>query len=196
MHPEGSRGPGQAWLLVPGAHPFKPKQRLTVVRMSDADKPQDAPFDFDKLVQLVKLMETHGLTEVSLRRGDQKWTLRRGTDPGANAGGGERVPQPALNAQPAVAAPAQSPSAAPPPDGTITINSPTVGTFYAAATPDDPPFVSIGTRVSAETVVCIVEAMKVFNQIPAEVSGTVVEILVKNGDSVEFGQPLFRVRPG
>jgi acetyl-CoA carboxylase biotin carboxyl carrier protein len=71
-----------------------------------------------------------------------------------------------------------------------------VGTFYAAATPDDPPFVSIGTRVSPETVVCIVEAMKVFNQIPAEVSGTIVEVLVKNGDSVEFGQPLFRVRPG
>jgi acetyl-CoA carboxylase biotin carboxyl carrier protein len=163
--------------------------------MSDADKPQDAPFDFDKLVQLVKLMETHGLTEVSLRRGDQKWTLRRGTDPGANAGG-ERVHQPALNSQPAGATPAQSPSAAPPPDGTITINSPTVGTFYAAATPDDTPFASIGTRVSPETVVCIVEAMKVFNQIPAEVSGTIVEILVKNGDSVEFGQPLFRVRPG
>jgi acetyl-CoA carboxylase biotin carboxyl carrier protein len=141
-------------------------------------------------------METHDLTEVSLRRGDQKWTLRRGTDPAANAGGGERVHQPALNAQPTVAAPTQSPSAAPPPDGTITINSPTVGTFYAAATPDDAPFVSIGTRVSPETLVCIVEAMKVFNQIPAEVSGTIVEILVKNGDSVEFGQPLFRVRPG
>ena len=59
--------------------------------MSDADKPQDAPFDFDKLVQLVKLMETHGLTEVSLRRGEQKWTLRRGVEPGANAVGGERV---------------------------------------------------------------------------------------------------------
>jgi acetyl-CoA carboxylase biotin carboxyl carrier protein len=178
------------------AHPFKPKQRLTVVRMSDADKPQDAPFDFDKLVQLVKLMETHGLTEVSLRRGDQKWTLRRGIEPGTNAGGGERVHPSVPNAQPADAASAQSPSAAPPPDGTITINSPTVGTFYAAATPDDTPFVSVGTRVSPETVVCIVEAMKVFNQIPAEVSGTIVEILVKNGDSVEFGQPLFRVRPG
>ena len=86
--------------------------------------------------------------------------------------------------------------AAPRNDGTITINSPTVGTFYSSPTPDDHPFVSIGSTVFPETVVCIVEAMKVFNQIPAEVSGTVVEILVKNGDSVEFGQPFFRVRPG
>lgn len=164
--------------------------------MSDADKPQDAPFDFDKLVQLVKLMETHGLTAVSLRRGDQKWTLRRGGEQPAQAVYMPAVaPPPPSGEVPAVgAAPAQP--AARPADGTITINSPTVGTFYSAATPDDAPFVSIGAKVSPETVVCIVEAMKVFNQIPAEVSGTIVEILVKNGDSVEFGQPLFRVRPG
>jgi acetyl-CoA carboxylase biotin carboxyl carrier protein len=164
--------------------------------MSDAEKPQDAPFDFDKLVQLVKLMETHDLTEVSLRRGDQKWTLRRGSDLGGSTPrAGQALPQSSPGPQPEVAAvPAQS--ASPPADGTITINSPTVGTFYGAPTPDDSPFVSIGTRVSPETVVCIVEAMKVFNQIPAEVSGTIVEILVQNGDSVEFGQPLYRVRPG
>ncbi|HET6324143.1 MAG TPA: acetyl-CoA carboxylase biotin carboxyl carrier protein [Planctomycetaceae bacterium] len=162
--------------------------------MPDADKPQDAPFDFDKLVQLVKLMETHDLTEVSLRRGDQKWTLRRGSDPGANAPRVSDAPQSIPGPPPAAVAPAQAASA--PPDGTITINSPTVGTFYGAPTPDDSPFVSVGARVSPETVVCIVEAMKVFNQIPAEVSGTIVEVLVQNGDSVEFGQPLFRVRPG
>ena len=164
--------------------------------MSDADKPQDAPFDFDKLVQLVKLMETHDLTEVSLRRGDQKWTLRRGSDLGGGpARVGPTVPQAAAS-PPSQAAAAPAPSASPPADGTITINSPTVGTFYGAPTPDDTPFVSIGARVSPETIVCIVEAMKVFNQIPAEVSGTIVEVLAKNGDSVEFGQPLFRVRPG
>jgi acetyl-CoA carboxylase biotin carboxyl carrier protein len=163
--------------------------------MSDADKPQEAPFDFDKLVQLVKLMETHGLTEVSLRRGDQKWTLRRGMDANAAAmHGNEAMRQSIPVAQPTPVG--ESRPATPPADGTITINSPTVGTFYSAPTPDDSPFVSIGSRVSPETVVCIVEAMKVFNQIPAEVSGTIVEILVKNGDSVEFGQPLFRVRPG
>ena len=81
-------------------------------------------------------------------------------------------------------------------DGTIEITSPTVGTFYSSPTPDDPPFVKIGSKVSSDTIVCIVEAMKVFNQIPAEVSGTITEVLVKNGDPVEFGQPLFRVRPG
>ncbi len=165
--------------------------------MSDAEKPQDAPFDFDKLVELVKLMETHGLTEVSLKSGDQKWTLRRGGEQAAQTVYVPAVaPPPSSGEIPAFGAANPAQPAARPPDGTITINSPTVGTFYSAATPDDNPFVSIGSRISPETVVCIVEAMKVFNQIPAEVSGTVVEILVKNGDSVEFGQPLFRVRPG
>jgi len=93
-----------------------------------------------------------------------------------------------------------SPPAAPPTaeqqDGLLQIKSPTVGTFYTAPAPEDPPFVSVGSRVNADTVVCIVEAMKVFNQIAAEVSGTIVEILVSNGDSVDFGQPLFKVRPG
>ncbi len=100
------------------------------------------------------------------------------------------LPPPASSASPSVPpVPAKN-------DGTVTINSPTVGTFYSSPTPDDPSFVSVGSAVLPETVVCIVEAMKVFNQIPAEVSGTVVDVLVKNGDSVEFGQPLFRVRPG
>ena len=71
-----------------------------------------------------------------------------------------------------------------------------MGTFYAAPSPDDPPFVTVGTKVNPDTIVCIVEAMKVFNQIPAEVSGTIEELLVSNGDPVEFGQPLYRVRPG
>jgi acetyl-CoA carboxylase biotin carboxyl carrier protein len=85
--------------------------------------------------------------------------------------------------------------AAPAPSG-VFIKSPTVGTFYTASSPDDPPFVSVGTRVQPDTVVCLIEAMKVFNQIPAEVSGVIAEVLAKNGDSIEFGQPLFRVTPG
>jgi acetyl-CoA carboxylase biotin carboxyl carrier protein len=162
--------------------------------MPDADTSSNAPFDFDRLLTLVELMEKHGLTEISLQRGDEKWRLRRGM---------ETTAPPMIYSQPAPgqapsasAAPAAGGPAAPRNDGTLTINSPTVGTFYSSPTPDDPPFVSAGSTVLPETVVCIVEAMKVFNQIPAEVSGTVVEILVKNGDSVEFGQPLFRVRPG
>lgn len=163
--------------------------------MSDAETPRDAPFDLDKLVLLVEMMEKHGLTEVSLQRGDQKWRLRRG---GHEAFAPMVALHPPASAPPAVTNPAspllENPAARV--DGTVTINSPTVGTFYASPTPEDPPFVNVGAQVQPETVVCIVEAMKVFNQIPAEVSGTITAILVKNGDSVEFGQPLFRVRPG
>ena len=75
------------------------------------------------------------------------------------------------------------------------IDSPTVGTFYSAPSPDDPPFVKVGQAVSPDSVVCIVEAMKVFNQIQAETAGTIVEVLVEDGDAVEFGQPLFRIQP-
>jgi acetyl-CoA carboxylase biotin carboxyl carrier protein len=159
--------------------------------MSDADASQDAPFNLEKLVALVELMEKHGLTEVSLQRGDEKWRLRRGGAATAPV----QAPVPATAASPP-ALPSEPKSAGSELDGTITINSPTVGTYYSSPTPDDPPFVSVGSRVQAETVVCIVEAMKVFNQIPAEVSGTIVAVLAKNGESVEFGQPLFRVRPG
>jgi acetyl-CoA carboxylase biotin carboxyl carrier protein len=164
--------------------------------MADADTSSNAPFDFERLLTLVELMEKHGLTEISLQRGDEKWRLRRGGEtshPAMTFGHPASVPlaTPAASTAPAAGAASASRN-----DGTVTINSPTVGTFYASPTPDDPPFVSIGSTVQQETVVCIVEAMKVFNQIPAEVSGTIVEILVKNGDSVEFGQPLFRVRSG
>ncbi len=74
------------------------------------------------------------------------------------------------------------------------IKSPMVGTFYLAASPESAPFVEEGSTVGAETVVCIIEAMKVMNEIQAEISGTIVEILVENGSSVEFGQPLFKVK--
>ncbi len=69
-----------------------------------------------------------------------------------------------------------------------------VGSFYAAATPDASAFVSVGDKVKADTVVCLIEAMKVFNEIKAEQSGTVAEVLVENGDAVEFGQPMFRLK--
>ena len=75
------------------------------------------------------------------------------------------------------------------------IKSPTVGTFYVASSPDAPPFVKVGATVQPETVVCMVEAMKVFNEIPAGLSGTILEVLVENAAPVEFGQPLFRVKP-
>ena len=75
----------------------------------------------------------------------------------------------------------------------ITINAPTVGTFYSAASPEDAAFVSVGSVVKPDTTICMIEAMKVFNEIKAEKSGRIVEILVENGDAVGFGQPLFRI---
>ena len=160
--------------------------------------PEDAAhagFDLDKLRELIELMEKHGLTEISLRRGEESWRLRRGP---------HEVLQmvPAGSYAPAAPAPPAA-AATPPPSAAaaeaagprlLEIKSPTVGTFYAAPSPDDPPFVTAGSRVEPDTVVCVIEAMKVFNQIQAEVSGTIAEILVNNGDPVEFGQALFRVR--
>jgi len=110
------------------------------------------------------------------------------------------APGTVTNAAPGGAPAAPGPSSAPaaPPaedEGLETIRSPMVGTFYAAATPDAEPFVSVGTRVEPDTVVCLVEAMKVFNEIKAELTGTIEKVLVDNGDAVEFGQPLFRVKP-
>lgn len=163
--------------------------------MPDDAAPRPGPFDLDKLKELVELMEQHGLTEVNLRHGDEKWLLRRGAPEAAVV----VPPNPIVGTAPVPGAAAAAPSPADAQtvdDDTLLIRSPTVGTFYAAPTPDDPPFVKVGSKVEPETIVCIVEAMKVFNQIPAELSGTIVEILVNNGDPVEFNQPLFRVKPG
>jgi acetyl-CoA carboxylase biotin carboxyl carrier protein len=153
-------------------------------------------FDLEKLKELIEMMEDHGVTEVNLRNGDEQWRLLRGP-----AEVVQMMPQQASAAPPAMAAPAPAPapsggeSATPAaPEGPV-ITAPTVGTFYSSPSPDDPAFVKTGAKVSPDTTVCLIEAMKVFNPIEAEVSGTIVEILVKDGDAVEFGQPLFRYQP-
>ena len=162
--------------------------------MSEADSTGKTPFDLDRLQQLVEMMEKHGLSEVNLRRGDEQWRLRRGAREVVHAAPPQMTfAAPAPSAAPvaqsaAVAAPAE-------PSGLIDIKSPTVGTFYAAPSPGEPAFVTVGSVVTPETIVCLLEAMKVFNQIPSEVSGTITAILVKSGDAMEFGQQLFRVRP-
>jgi acetyl-CoA carboxylase biotin carboxyl carrier protein len=168
-------------------------------RMSAENAGSAEPFDLEKLRELIGLMEEHGLTEIDLRRQDQRWKLRRGPEvlqmvPGAGfpTAHTNMAPPPAPALPPAAAAPA--PPAAD--KDTVAIKSPTVGTYYESPSPGDPPFVTVGAKVSEESVVCIIEAMKVFNQITAEMNGTITEVLVKNGDAVEFGQPLFRVRLG
>ncbi len=146
------------------------------------------------------MMDAHGVTEVNLKSGDQGLRLRRGPAAAPQLAAAPAPPPPPVAA---VALPPAAPTqsrgedapATPASEGGLTINSPTVGTFYVSPTPDDPAFVKVGQQVTPETVVCIVEAMKVFNQIQAECTGTITEVLVANGDAVEFGQPLFRVAP-
>lgn len=155
-------------------------------------------FNLDKLKELIELMEKHGLTEVNLRQGGEQWRLRRGGHEAIQLAPAQMAfpaPPPAVAAPAAAAAPAEAPAAAAPASNLIEIKSPIVGTFYSAPSPDDPEFVQVGASVGPDTVVCIVEAMKVFNQITADVSGTIAEVLIENGDAVESGQPLFRVRP-
>ena len=155
------------------------------------------PFDLEKLRELIALMEAHGLTEIDLRRQDQRWKLRRGPAEVTQLIPAAGYPASALHmAAPPAATPAVAVPAAPPPEdkNVVPIKSPTVGTYFEAPAPGDPPFVTVGSRVVHDGVVCIIEAMKVFNQITADVNGTITEVLVKNGDPVEFGQPLFRVR--
>lgn len=168
--------------------------------MAKNEVPKGEPFDLEKLQSLFEMMEKHGLTEVNLKRGDETWKLRRGPQETVSMVPAVAVPH---QAQPAAIAPTPTPvpaaapqEAAPAVDSGPVIKSPTVGTFYTSPTPDDPPFVSVGSKVTADTVVCIVEAMKVMNQIPAEVNGTITEVLVKDGEAIEFGQPLFRVAQG
>ena len=150
--------------------------------------------------ELLDLMTAHDITEVNLEEGNKKILLRRGHagTPALSVGAPTASPAPAAApaAAPAPAATTEaSGESAAVPDGLIDITSPMVGTFYTASSPDSDPYVSTDTKIDDESVVCIVEAMKVMNEIKAECSGTVVEICVKNAQPVEYGQVLFRVKP-
>lgn len=170
-------------------------------KKSDSNNPGNS-FDLNRLRELIQMMEDHGVTEISLRNESEQWKLRRGPEFTAMPS----ITMPAVPAVPApvspapAAAPAAGTPAAPADTGASTaglleIKSPTVGTFYSKPSPDDPDFVKVGSQVKADSIVCLVEAMKVFNSIPAECSGIVEKILVKDGDAVDFGQVMFLVRP-
>ncbi|OJW16352.1 MAG: acetyl-CoA carboxylase, biotin carboxyl carrier protein [Planctomycetales bacterium 71-10] len=155
------------------------------------------PLDVKKVHYLVKLMKSYDLSEVEVTDGPYRVHLRRGPEALAAAGAPAAYP-PAYAPAPQPAAPAPAapaPAEAPAGPKTIVIESPMVGTFYSSGSPDAPPFVSVGTAIQPTSTLCIIEAMKVFTDIPAGVSGTIAEILVKNGQTVEFGQPMFRVVP-
>lgn len=148
-------------------------------------------FDLDRLRQLIELMESHDLTEINLRQGSEKVQLRRGAEQVYAA------PAPIAPAPQSVAPPpaTSAAAAAPVADGAniVTIKAPMVGTFYARPNPQSEAFVKVGQRISADTVICIIEAMKVFNEIPAEISGQVVAVLAEDQQAVDFGRPLFKV---
>ena len=154
-------------------------------------------FDVRKIRRLVELMKEHDLTEIDIQQGEVRIQLRRA---GTAAGPGVILPGPGFRSEafpPATAGPSR-PAAESLPESAADnhlaiIKSPMVGTFYAAPDPDSTPYVKVGDHVGPETTVCIVEAMKVFNQIPAEVSGKILTVLVENGELVEYGQPLFKV---
>jgi acetyl-CoA carboxylase biotin carboxyl carrier protein len=155
--------------------------------------------DLKDIKGIIDLMRKNGLTEFELERQDFKIKLKRGSTgqvapvedylPAAYP-----LPLPPAGTPGVLAAPVPSaaPSAAP---ILSEIKSPMIGTFYRAPSPDAADYVEIGSEVTAETVVCLIEAMKVMNEIKAEVKGVVTHILVENAKPVEFGQPLFRIRP-
>jgi acetyl-CoA carboxylase biotin carboxyl carrier protein len=167
--------------------------------------------DIRKLKELIRLMVENELTEIDLKDEKETVSLRRegsqapvvqvSPAPAAPAPvaapAAAPAPAPAASA-PAAPAPAPAPASEPSPADTSNleqITSPMVGTFYSAAKPESPAFANVGDTVTADTTICIVEAMKIFNEIKAEQSGVIEKVLVSNGDSVEFGQALFLVRP-
>jgi acetyl-CoA carboxylase biotin carboxyl carrier protein len=166
--------------------------RVRIPQQSDAENEMsESPtggnvFDEKKIRRLIELMNEHDLNEIDLREGEVRVKLKKR---------GEMVMASAPAAAPH-AAPAPAPAAAATAtDNFAVIKSPMVGTFYTSPNPESPPFAKVGDHVGNETIVCVIEAMKVFNEIPAEMTGKVVACLVQNGSPVEFGQPLFKIDP-
>jgi acetyl-CoA carboxylase biotin carboxyl carrier protein len=153
-------------------------------------------FDVRKVRRFIELMNEHDLSEIDLRQADQRIRLRRGPEMVTVAGAvAPLAPTPAVGIKPSGEAAASGTAGAGEDANALFIRSPMVGTFYTTASPDSPPFVKVGDQVGPESTVCIVEAMKVFNEIPAECSGKIAAVLATTGQSVEYGQPLFRVTP-
>ena len=155
--------------------------------------------DIKEIKAVIDLMRKNSLTEFEYEKDGTKIRIQRGPDgkPQVFTTSPGLAPAPALVPIPLAVptATVPSPAPAPAPESLPSINSPMVGTFYASPAPDAPSYVSVGTIVTPESVVCIIEAMKVMNEIKAEMSGTITEILVESGKPVEFGKPLFRIRP-
>lgn len=155
--------------------------------------------DLKDIKAIVDLMKKNSITEFELERQDFKIRLKRGIGPGAPVY--EDQPQVTYYQPPQIPAPViatpqtQQQPIAEQSVNEIEIKSPMIGTFYRAPSPESAPYVEVGTEVHPDTVVCIIEAMKVMNEIKAEVHGIITKVLVENAKPVEFGQPLFKVKP-
>lgn len=165
--------------------------------MSDAEPKSDNVFDVDKIKSFVELMKSNDLNEINLKQGEQQIQLKRGGPAPPVTAVLPAAPHAAALPQAAAQVPSPPPlpqPAEPAEDANIVyIKSPMVGTFYSRANPEADLFVRVGDHVEPETTVCIVEAMKVFNEIAAEVAGEIVAVLVENEEPVEYGKPLFKV---
>jgi len=154
-------------------------------------------FDTSRIEKLLEIMKANDLVEIELKQGDDKIYLKRSQPQNTVTAAPTIIHSaiPAVTAENIAAAQAAAAPAAKKETGLELIKSPLVGTFYSAPSPDSPPFVEAGAKIEPQTVVCIIEAMKVMNEIKSELGGTIVEVLVKNGQAVEFGQPLFKLKP-
>ena len=146
--------------------------------------------DLKKVKELIDIMKENDLVELEVVDGDSKVHLK---GPQAAVPVMTPMPMPAVPTAPVAAASAEAAEAVD--DGLIEIKSPIVGTFYPAPTPESDPYVKVGDQVNADTIVCIIEAMKVMNEIKAEAGGVIAEVCCKDGEAIEFGQVLFKVRP-
>jgi acetyl-CoA carboxylase biotin carboxyl carrier protein len=154
----------------------------------------------DEIKELIRLVNESGIAELELERDDARVRIQRTNTetvrevmaaPMLTAAPGA----PVVNTAPVAPAPPAANEAAPPDTNLYTVKSPIVGTFYAASSPDAPPFVKPGDKVTAKSTVCIIESMKLMNEIEAEQAGTIVACLVENGKPVEYGEALFTIRP-
>jgi acetyl-CoA carboxylase biotin carboxyl carrier protein len=156
--------------------------------------------DISDLKEILRILEEQDITEFELEQDGVKLRVCRTSAAPAGAAAVvasslARAPAVGVPAAPASPAPAPPPPAAEPPANGTLVKSPIVGTFYRAPDPNSPPFVSIGDRVKVGQVLCIIEAMKLMNEIEAEVAGEIVKIHPENGQAVQYGDPLFTVRP-
>ncbi|HEX5137405.1 MAG TPA: acetyl-CoA carboxylase biotin carboxyl carrier protein [Planctomycetota bacterium] len=157
---------------------------------------EDSPMDPKNLKRIVELMNQHDLAEVEIEEEGRRLRLRK-TEARIVAAPAAAPAAPAPAAPAAAAAPEapSAPAPAAPKENLLTIKAPMVGTFYRSPSPDSDPYVEVGRRVTQESVVCILEAMKVMNEIKAECTGEIVKVSVQNGEAVEYDQPLFLVKP-